>query len=73
MHNKFKDGSKVFVYGRGQENGKYYYKEPAIILERDPHFRDYHVRFKDGTEDWILTKKLRKPKLERKEIKENQI
>jgi len=61
MHNKFKDGSKVFVYGRGQENGKYYYKEPAIILERDPHFRDYHVRFKDGTEDWILSKNLRKP------------
>ncbi len=61
MHNEFKDGSKVFVYGPGQNNGKYYYKESAIILERDPYYLDYHVRFKDGTEDWILPKYLRKP------------
>jgi len=61
MHNEFKDNSKVFVYGPGQNDGKYYYKESAIILERDPYYKDYHVRFKDGTDDWILPKYLRKP------------
>lgn len=61
MYNQFKEGSKVLVCGLGQDNGKYYDKELAIILERDPYFKDYHIRFKDGTEDWILPKYLRKP------------
>ena len=63
MHTEFKNGSKVFVYGPGQcqNNGKYYKNKPAIILERDPYYKDYHVRFKNGTEDWILAKYLRKP------------
>lgn len=66
MRNEFKDGSKVFVYGFGQNDGKHYYKEPAIILECDPYFRDYHVKFKDGSEDWILPKYLRKPYAKKK-------
>lgn len=69
MNNKFKNGSKVFVYGPGQNNGKYYKNKPAIILERDSFFYDYHVKFNDGTEDWILPKYLRKPYARKKGYK----
>lgn len=61
MFNKYKKGNKVIVYGPGQNNGKFYKNVPAIIVERDPYFHDYNVKFKDGTEDWILPKYLRKP------------
>ena len=61
MHNEFKNGNKVFVDGPGQNNGKYYHKKLAIIIARDPYYFDYHVRFKDGTEDWILSQYLRNP------------
>lgn len=68
MHNKFKNGTKVFVYGFGLNDGKYYYKESAIIIERDPHYKDYLVRFKSGVEDWISPKNLRKPYTRKKGI-----
>jgi len=61
MKNKYKKGNKVIVYGPGQNNGKFYKNLPAIIVERDPYFQDYNVRFKNGTEDWILPEYLRKP------------
>lgn len=61
MYNRFKDGSKVLVYGPGQNNGKHYDNKVAIILERDPYYHDYHVKFEDGTDDWILAKYLQKP------------
>lgn len=61
MFNEFKKGHKVIVYGPGQNDGKFYRHESAIIIERDPYFLDYHIRFKDGTEDWILPEYLRKP------------
>lgn len=61
MFNKYKNGTKVFVYGPGQNDGKFYRNVPAIIIERDPYFLDYNVRFADGTEDWILPEYLRKP------------
>ncbi len=60
MFNKFKKGSKVLVYGPGQNDGKVYKNISAIILERDSYFKDFHVKFKDGTEDWILPQYLRK-------------
>ena len=66
MFNKFKNNHKVIVCGPGQTDGKFYKDVPAIIIERDPYYKDYHVKFKDGTEDWILPKYLRKP-YERKE------
>lgn len=56
MNNVFKNGTKVMVYGFGEEDGKFYKNIPAIILERDSYFKDYHVRFKNGTEDWVLPK-----------------
>ncbi len=73
MHNEFKDGSQVVVNGPGKSDGKYYDNQLAIILERDPYYLDYHVKFKDGTEDWFSPKYLQNPLLEGKEIKKNEI
>ena len=61
MFNEFKNGSKVIVNGIGLKSGKYYKNVPAIVVERDPYFLDYLVRFKNGTEDWVSPKYLRKP------------
>lgn len=61
MYSKFKKNHKVFVYGPGQNAGKFYKNIPAIIIERDPYYGDYLVKFKDNTEDWIKPKYLRKP------------
>lgn len=61
MFNKFKKNHKVIVYGPGQNNNRFYKDKPAIIIERDPYFKDYHVEFKDGSRDWILPIYLRKP------------
>ena len=61
MFNEFKKGHKVIVYGFGKNNGKFYKNVPAIVIERDPHFKDYHLKFKDGTDDWVLPKYIRKP------------
>ncbi len=61
MFNKFKKGCKVIVYGPGQNDGKIYKNIPATVVGRDPYFKDYCVKFKDGTEDWILPQYLRKP------------
>lgn len=33
----------------------------AIIIERDPYYKDYHVEFKAGTTDWLLPEHIRKP------------
>ena len=61
MHNEFKNKTKVIVYGPGESNGKMYRNVPAIVIERDPYYKDYHVRFKDGTTDWLLPEHIRKP------------
>ena len=61
MHNEFKNKTKGIVYGPGENNGKMYRNVPAIVIERDPYYLDYHVRFKDGTTDWLLPEHIRKP------------
>lgn len=61
MHNEFKNGTKVIVYGPGENNDKFYKNVPAKIIERDPYYKDYLVRFIDGTEDWLLPEHIRKP------------
>lgn len=61
MHNKFKNGMKVIVCGPGENNRKFYKNVPAKIVNRDPHYKDYLVRFKNGTEDWFLPEYIRKP------------
>lgn len=61
MFNKYKKGSKIFVYGYGKTNGKFYKNISGEIIECDPYFKDYRIKFKDGTEDWILPQYLRRP------------
>lgn len=61
MRNRFKNNDKVFVYGYGENDGKFYRNIPAIIIERDPFYQDYLIKFKDSTEDWVQEKYLRKP------------
>lgn len=66
MNNKFKNGSNVIVYGPGEKDGKFYKNKSAIIVERDPYYKDYLVRFKDSSEDWLLPVHIRKPYSRRK-------
>ena len=73
MFNEFKNGSKVIVNGIGLKDGKFYKNVPAIIIERDPYYLDYHVKFQDGTTDWLSPEYLRKPYSKRKkEAKKNE-
>ena len=44
----------------GKIDGKFYMEAQGIVVERDPYYLDYCVRFADGTEDWFLPKYLRK-------------
>ena len=53
MRNRFKNKDKVFVYGTGKNAGVFYRNVPAIIIERDSFYKDYLVKFNDGSEDWI--------------------
>ena len=69
MFNEFKNGSIVIVFGPGKVDDKYYKNVPATIIERDPFFKDYHIRLKDGTEDWVSSIYLRKAHSKRKKNK----
>ena len=69
MYNEVKNGTMVIIYGPGESNGKFYKNVLAIIVERDPYYKDYHVRFKDGTEDWLLPEHIRKPYSKKKRSK----
>ena len=53
MFSKFKAKDKVIVNGIGKCNEKEYINQTAIVINRDPFFLDYNVRFEDGTEDWL--------------------
>lgn len=59
MYSKFKKNQKVIVYGLGENKGKFYNNVPGVIIERDPYFKDYHVKFINGTEDWLLKDSLK--------------
>lgn len=61
MKNRFKKETKVIVYGPSESDGRFYKNVPAKVIECDPYYKDYLVRFKDGTEDWILPKYIRRP------------
>ena len=61
MYSKFKKKDKVIVYGLGENEGKFYKNVPGIVVERDPYFKDFHIRFKDGTDDWFAEESLKKP------------
>lgn len=66
MFNQFKKGEEIIVCGFGEECGKFYYQKRAIIKERDPYYKDYLVKFKDGSEDWIISQYLHKPYTKKK-------
>ena len=53
MNNKFNIGCIVIVNGIGKCNDKRYHNKIAIVIERDPFFKDYHVEFEDGSKDWL--------------------
>ena len=53
MFNKFKNGEIVIVNGKGKCNDKIYINKIAIIICRDPYFKDYNVKFGDESEDWL--------------------
>lgn len=69
MFNKFKKGDKVIVNGIGKCNETQYKDKIAIIIKRDYFFKDYNIKLKDGTEDWIDEEYLKKVKGE--EVNEN--
>ena len=69
MHNEFKDGQRVIVCGIGENTGKVYKNMSAIIIERDPYYKDYHVMFSNGKTDWIKPKDIRKPYYSKKKGK----
>ena len=67
---EFKKNERVIVCGYGKVDGKFYKDVPATIIERDPYYKDYHVKFKNGTEDWLSPQYIRKPysrKMKRRE------
>lgn len=76
MSNRFYKGDLVFVYGYGEKNGKLYKNVKGKIIERDPYYKDYHVKLNDGTEDWFLPEDIRLPyyksKKRRKRSKNNE-
>ena len=53
MFSKFRANDKVIVNGIGKCNGKKYINQTAIVINRDPFFMDFNVRFENGTEDWL--------------------
>lgn len=67
MFNKFKNGERVLVNGIGKNTEKYYYRKRGYVICRDPYYKDYNIRFPDGTEDWFDTESLRKSRKENKE------
>lgn len=66
MFNKYKIGERVLVNGIGKNNGKLYYKKRGYVICRDPYYKDYNIRFTDGTEDWFDERFLRKSRKENK-------
>ncbi len=69
MNYEFKVNNKVYVCGYGKENGDFYKNVPGMIVERDPYYKDYLVRFKNGKEDWFSPEDIRKPYSKKRRMK----
>ena len=65
MHTNYKIGEEVKIIGFGKNNKNYYYYRKAVIIEYDIYYKDYCVRFKNGTIDWLSPKFIRKIKNKR--------
>ena len=64
MFSKFKNGERVLVNGYGKVSGKYFDRKRGRIICKDPYYKDYNVKFSDGTEEWFNEKDLRKSRKE---------
>lgn len=60
MFNKYKIGEIVIVNGIGKYNETRYKNKIGIVICRDPYYKDYNIKFIDGTEDWLDEKYLEK-------------
>ena len=61
-NNSFKINEIVLVKGFGKCNNKYYHNIIGRVICRDPYFKDYNIKFQDGTEDWFNLEYLNKYK-----------
>lgn len=53
MFMKFKRNQQVLINGIGKFEDTIYKNKLATVIRRDPYFKDFYVRFEDGTADWI--------------------
>lgn len=53
MFNKFKNGERVSIKGKGKISGKLFFNRKATILFRDPYYKDYYVVFDDNIKEWF--------------------
>ena len=60
MFSRYKIGEKVIICGIGEFYGTKYENELATIIERDPYYKDYLVKFNNETEDWILPRYIKR-------------
>lgn len=52
MFNKFKKGEIVICCGIGKCSEQKYIGI-GIVIEKDYYYKDYCVKFEDGTEEWF--------------------
>lgn len=62
MLNKFKVSQRVHVNGIGKSENKYYKNKIGKVIIKDTYFRDYLIRFNNGSEDWFNEYSLKKIK-----------
>ena len=56
MFSQINIGDTVLVNGLGKTDNMQYTNLIAIVIERDSYYKDFLVRFNDGTEDWFSPK-----------------
>ncbi len=59
MFNKFKNGELVLCCGVGKITEDYICKKGKIV-EKDYYYKDYCIKFEDGSEEWFDEKDLQK-------------
>ena len=59
MFNKFKINEIVICNGIGKGTEKKFHRI-GIVIEKDYYYKDYCIRFEDGTEEWFDEEDLNK-------------
>ncbi len=72
MFSKFKNGDKAIVCGCGEEFGRFYNYKLGTVKERDPYYKDYLVKFEDGSQDWFPLDCLHEPQDQEESEEENE-